>query len=377
LSDAPGADGGADLPAPAGEGPLPLSAARLFHLLPPETAHRLAIRALPWLPARPAPPLPRLRARVAGLDLPHPVGLAAGFDKNGEAYDALLRQGFGFVEVGTVTPRPQPGNPRPRLFRLTEDRAIVNRMGFNNQGAEALARRLLGRDPARGVVGVNIGMNKDAADPQADFIHGLEAFHPLADYLTVNVSSPNTPGLRALQKREALDALLAGLVAARARLAAAGAKARPLCLKIAPDLEPEDEAGIAELVVRHGTDALIVSNTTLDRPASLRSRLGAEAGGLSGRPLFPRSTRLLARMAVLLGGRVPLVGVGGVATGADAYAKIRAGASAVQLYTALIYQGPGVVARILRELDALLAHDGFAHLHEAVGQDAQNLADAR
>jgi dihydroorotate dehydrogenase len=354
-----------------------LSAARLFHLLPPETAHRLAIRALPWLPARHVPLLPRLKVRLAGLDLPHPVGLAAGFDKNGEAYDALLRQGFGFVEVGTVTPRPQPGNPRPRLFRLTEDRAIVNRMGFNNEGAEALARRLLGRDPAHGVVGVNIGMNKDAADPLADFVHGLETFHPLADYLTVNVSSPNTPGLRALQKREALDALLAGLVAARARLGTAGAQAKPLFLKIAPDLEPEDEASIAELVVRHRVDALIVGNTTLDRPASLRSRFKAEAGGLSGRPLFARSTRLLARMAVRLGGRVPLIGVGGVATGADAYAKIRAGASAVQLYTALIYQGPGLVARILRELDAFLARDGFAHLHEAVGQDARDLANAR
>jgi dihydroorotate dehydrogenase len=351
-------------------------ATRLLYLLPPETAHRAAIRLLPWLPARHLPTRPRLATRLAGLDLPHPLGLAAGFDKNGEAYAALLRQGFAFVEVGTVTPRPQPGNPRPRLFRLAEDGAIVNRMGFNNGGAEALAARLAGRDPARGVVGVNIGMNKDAADPQAAYVEGLERFHRLADYVTVNVSSPNTPGLRALQKRDALDGLLQGLMAARQHLAGAGGP-KPLFLKVAPDLEPEDEASIAELALAHGIDGLIVGNTTVDRPPSLRSRFAVEAGGLSGRPLLERSTRLLARMAVRLEGRLPLIGVGGIASGADAYAKIRAGASAVQLYTALIYEGPGIVARILAELDELLARDGLASVAAAVGQDAARLAAAR
>jgi dihydroorotate dehydrogenase len=350
--------------------------ARLLHLLPPETAHRAAIRLLPWLPGRALPARPRLRVRLAGLDLPHPLGLAAGFDKNGEAFAALLRQGFAGVEVGTVTPRPQPGNPRPRLFRLAEDGALINRLGFNSEGLEALASRLGGRDPTRGVVGVNLGINKDAPDPLADYLQGLERCYPLADYLTVNVSSPNTPGLRALQRRDALDALLAGLSAARARLARATGLTKPLFLKIAPDLTPEDEEGIAELVVARGLDALIVGNTTLARPAGLRSRFAAEAGGLSGRPLFAPSTHLLARFAARLGGRVPLIGVGGIASGADAYAKIRAGATALQLYTALIYQGPRLVDRILAELDALLARDGFASLAEAVGRGAAALAVA-
>jgi dihydroorotate dehydrogenase len=351
-----------------------LPVVRLLRLLPPEAAHRAAIRLLPFLPARRLPDVPRLRTRLARLDLPHPIGLAAGFDKDGEVHGALLRQGFASVEVGTVTPRPQPGNPRPRLFRLAEDEAIINRLGFNNAGAETLAARLAGRDRGQGIVGVNIGMNKDAADPVADYARGLTLLQDLADYVTVNISSPNTPGLRALQRRDALARLLAGLAGARDR----GGRPRvPLFLKIAPDLAPDDEAGVAALAVEHGVDALIVGNTTVERPAILRSRFAGEAGGLSGRPLFPRSTRLLARMAVLLGGRVPLVGVGGVATGADAYAKIRAGATAVQLYTALIYQGPGIVPRILAELDAFLARDGFASLADAVGRDAATLADAR
>ena len=333
----------------------------MLRLLPPETAHRAAIRALPWVPACSVPASRRLRTVVAGLELPHPLGLAAGFDKNGEAWAALLRQGFASVEVGTVTPRPQPGNPRPRLFRLPEDGALINRLGFNNDGAEALARRLAGRDRGRGVVGVNIGMNKDAADPAVAYARCLAVLGGLADYVTVNVSSPNTPGLRALQQRPALDRLLAALAPLRA--------GTPLFLKVAPDLEPADEADVAALCVEHRIDALVVSNTTLDRPATLRSPLAAEAGGLSGRPLFARSTAQLARMAALLDGRVPLIGVGGIASGADAYAKIRAGAVAVQLYTALIYQGPGIVARILAELEALLAHDGFAGVAEAVGAD--------
>jgi dihydroorotate dehydrogenase len=342
---------------------------RLLHLLPPETAHRAAIRGLPWLPVRHLPDLPRLRVGLAGFPLPHPVGLAAGFDKNAEAHAALLRQGFAFVETGTVTPRPQPGNPQPRLFRLPADRGLINRLGFNNDGIAAVAARLAGRDRGLGVVGVNIGMNKDAPNPATAYAEGLAAFCELADYITLNVSSPNTPGLRALQKREALARILDALVPLRG--------ATPLFLKIAPDLEPEDESGIAELCGAYSIDALIVSNTTAARPSGLRSPVSHEAGGLSGRPLFPRSTRLLARIAVRLGGRVPLIGVGGIATGADAYAKIRAGATTVQLYTALIYQGPGVVRRILSELDACLARDGFARLEEAVGLDAAALANTR
>lgn len=347
--------------------PFPM-AVRLLHLLPPEAAHRLALGLLPLLRPHRLRPRPRLRTRLAGLDLPHPLGLAAGFDKNGEAHAALLGQGLALVEVGTVTPRPQPGNPRPRLFRLTPDRAIVNRMGFNNAGAAALARRLAARDRGRGIVGVNIGINKDTPDPAADYLHGLEMFAPLADYITINVSSPNTPGLRALQKRAALDRLLAALASARGAV--------PLFLKIAPDLEPDDEADIAALCVEHGLAALIVSNTTVARPPGLRSPHAREAGGLSGRPLFERSTRLLARMAVRLGGRVPLIGVGGIASGADAYAKIRAGATALQLYTALVYQGPALIERILAELDASLARDGFDQIGDAVGWDSETLARA-
>ena len=342
---------------------------RLLHLLPPETAHRAAIRGLPWLPVRHLPDLPCLRVRLAGLDLPHPVGLAAGFDKNAEAYGALLRQGFAFVETGTVTPRPQPGNTVPRLFRLPAERALINRLGFNNDGLAAVAARLAGRDRGLGVVGVNIGINKDAADPASAYAEGLAAFGPLADYVTLNVSSPNTPGLRALQKRDALARILDALAPLRGSL--------PLFLKVAPDLEPEDEPGIAELCLAHAIDALIVANTTIARPATLRSPGACEAGGLSGRPLFPRSTRLLARMAVRLERRVPLIGVGGIASGADAYAKIRAGAVAVQLYTALVYQGPGVVRRVVTELDACLARDGFTRLEQTVGRDAARLADAR
>jgi dihydroorotate dehydrogenase len=345
---------------------------RLLHLLPPERAHRAAIRLLPWLPSRSLPPHPALRVRLAGLDLPHPLGLAAGFDKDAEAPAALLRQGFAFVEVGTVTPRPQIGNPRPRLFRLVEDEAVINRMGFNNAGAEEMAQRLAGRDPRKGVVGVNIGINKDAAEPVADYGAGLERFQALADYVTVNVSSPNTPGLRALQRHDALDRLLGALAATRTRLA--GAR-KPLFLKVAPDLAVEEVGDIAALALAHGIDGLIVGNTTVARPSGLRSVHASEAGGLSGRPLLVPSTRLLACFAIELRGRLPLIGVGGVASGADAYAKIRAGATAVQLYTALVYGGLGVVERILTELKALLANDGYAGLAAAVGVDAERLGE--
>lgn len=335
---------------------------RLSHLLPPETAHRLAVRALPLLPVRPAVASPRLRTLLCGLDLPNPVGLAAGFDKNAEAFAGALRQGFGWVETGSVTPRPQAGNPKPRLFRLVEDEAVINRMGFNNDGLEAVAARLAGRDPSAGVVGANIGINKDSTDPAGDYVPGLRRLLPLVDYVTVNVSSPNTPGLRGLQRREPLERLLAALVEAR------GAVRKPLLVKIAPDLDEAGEEDIAEVALASGIDGLIVGNTTVARP-SLRSPHRAEAGGLSGRPLFEPSTALLQRMAQRVRGRLALVGVGGIASGADAYAKIRAGASAVQLYSAMVYGGLGLARRVARELDALLERDGFADVAAAIGAD--------
>jgi dihydroorotate dehydrogenase len=274
--------------------------------------------------------------------------------------------GFGFAEIGSVTPRPQAGNPRPRLFRLVEDRAIINRMGFNNDGAERVAARLRNRGRLSGPLGVNLGKNRDSADAAADYASGVRELGRFADYLVVNVSSPNTPGLRALQSRAALASLLAAVKAARAE---ACPVAPPLLVKIAPDLTEEDKRDIAAVAEEAGIDGLIVSNTTIARPATLKSPHRGEAGGLSGVPLFRPSTALLAEMFRLTGGRLPLVGVGGVASGADVYAKIRAGASLVQLYTALVYEGPGLVGRIKRELAALLRRDGFARIADAIGAD--------
>lgn len=347
-------------------------AAALLRLLPPEAAHRVTIRALsaglvPALAAATPPPGagPSLAIRLWGRDFPNPVGLAAGFDKDGEAFAACLRLGFGFVEIGSITPRPQPGNPRPRLFRLAADGAIINRMGFNSRGLGFAAERLRRRRPADGIVGVNLGKNKESADAAADYAAGARALAPLADYLVINVSSPNTPGLRALQGRAALAGLVAAVTAARAE--AAPAAPPPLLLKIAPDLTEEDKRDIAEVALGSGLDGLIVSNTTIARPATLRSAHAGEAGGLSGQPLFNPSTAALADMYRLTQGRLPLIGVGGIASGADAYAKIRAGASLVQLYTAMVYQGPGLVRRIQRELAGLLGADGFTTLAQAVG----------
>jgi dihydroorotate dehydrogenase len=321
---------------------------RLLHRLDPETAHRLAIRALPWLPPRRIAASPRLRTRLAGLQLAHPIGLAAGFDKNAEVPDAMLAQGFAWVEVGTITPRPQPGNPRPRVFRLVEDEAVINRLGFNNEGLDAAARRLERRHGRKGIVGANIGMNKDTADPVADYLLGLRRLHPLVDYLTVNISSPNTPGLRGLQAREPLQRLLGELLSARAGLAG---PQKPLFLKIAPDLDEAGEEAIAKVSLALGIDGLIVSNTTVARPPGLRSPHRTETGGLSGRPLMPPSTALLARMRRRVGPAMPLVGVGGIASGGDVQAKLEAGANAVQLYTALVYQGIRLVPRLSAELD--------------------------
>ncbi|MDE2463825.1 MAG: quinone-dependent dihydroorotate dehydrogenase [Alphaproteobacteria bacterium] len=339
----------------------------LLRCAPPETAHRASIAlvrlARPFLPAASADS-PMLGISVLGLHFPNPVGLAAGYDKDGEVPDAMLKLGFGFAEVGTVTPRPQAGNPRPRLFRLREDRAVINRMGFNNAGQEALAMRLATR-PRRGILGINIGANKDSRDRIADYRAGFERLAGLADYVTVNVSSPNTPGLRGLQNRDDLLTLLTALQQERARQETA----TPLLLKIAPDIDAGAMDDIAEVCLETGIDGLIVTNTTIARPKTLQSRFADEAGGLSGAPLFQPSTEVLKAMRTRLGTRLVLIGVGGIASGADAYAKIRAGASLVQLYTALAYEGPGLVARIKRELATLLARDGFQQLKDAVGVD--------
>jgi len=331
--------------------------------LEPERAHTLAIAALKTglLPARGPVTSPRLETRIAGMTLPNPVGLAAGFDKNAEAVGPLSRAGFGFIEVGAATPVAQAGNARPRLFRLAEDRAAINRFGFNNEGMEAIATRLAGADAAV-PVGLNLGANKDSADRAADFARVLARCGAHVDFATVNVSSPNTERLRELQGRAALDQLLAGVMAARADLA----RPIPVFLKIAPDLTRDALAEIAELALAHQLAGIIATNTTLARDG-LASRHRGETGGLSGQPLFERSTRVLAQLARLTQGRLPLIGVGGVATADQAWEKLRAGASAVQLYTALVYGGITLAARIARDLDARAQADGMANLSEITG----------
>jgi dihydroorotate dehydrogenase len=346
--------------------------APLLRRLPPERAHDLAIAAFKrGLGPKLAGGDPdSLKVRAFGRTLANPVGLAAGFDKDAAAIGGLLDLGFGFVEVGTVTPKPQPGNPKPRLFRLPQDRAIVNRLGFNSGGLDVADANLgrYRRTGGRGVIGVNLGMNKTSEDPLADYEAGLRRLSRYADYVTINVSSPNTPGLRALQGKDKLAQLLRHLQAVRRELMADAPPA--LLLKIAPDLSDQDRADIAEVALDLQLDGLIVSNTTVARPDGLASPAKAETGGLSGRPLFQPSTDLLAEMTRRTQGRLMMVGVGGVASGADAYAKIRAGASLVQLYTALIYDGPAAVVRIKRDLADLLARDGFAGVAEARGVDA-------
>ena len=345
----------------------------MLRRLDPETAHRLAIAALrAGLGHRHgAAGSPRLRTRLAGLELANPLGLAAGFDKNAEAVGALVAAGFGFVEVGAATPKPQPGNPRPRLFRLPEDRAVINRFGFNNQGVAAIAARLRARPPG-GVVGLNIGANMTSADRAADYAEVLAQAGSSVDFVTVNVSSPNTERLRDLQGAAALARLLDVVASANAELA----RPVPVFLKIAPDLTEEELADLVEVALAAGVAGIVATNTTLSRDG-LVSRHAVEAGGLSGQPLFERSTRVLARLHKLTGGRMPLIGVGGVGSAEQAYAKIRAGASAVQLYTALVYQGLSLVSRILDGLDALLARDGFASVGEAVGTDHDRWLDPK
>jgi dihydroorotate dehydrogenase len=342
--------------------------------LPAETAHRAAINALKFSPPSKAPPADRrLAVEILGLRFPNPLGLAAGFDKNAEVPGAMLNLGFGFVEVGTLTPRPQDGNARPRLFRLREDAAVINRLGFNNDGFERARARLMRRSQgdAMGVIGVNIGANRDSVDRAEDYVLGVKTFAGLADYLTINISSPNTPGLRDLQRRDALDDLIARVVAARDDTE----PRRPLLLKIAPDLDARGLEDIVATALAHRLDGLIVSNTTIARPASLSSRNRGESGGLSGRPLFEPSTRLLARAYLLTGGAMPLIGCGGVEDAATALAKIEAGASLVQLYTGLALKGVGVVEAILEGLTAAASARGAARISELVGARASAWAE--
>lgn len=335
----------------------------LLFRLDPERAHGLALRSLAAVPSM-------ARARVhealsthfAGLRFANPVGMAAGFDKDAVAAQGLLRLGFGSVEVGTLTPRPQAGNPKPRLFRLVEDRAVINRMGFNNGGIATAAARLSKRDRTAGVVGINIGANKDSVDRIDDYRTAFRAVAPLADYVTINISSPNTPGLRALQDKGALDELLAAVLAERARPDCAV----PVFLKVAPDLEPADVDDIAAVALEHRLDALIVSNTTIARPL-LQSRFAGETGGLSGAPLKQTALQRLRDFRKATGGAIPLIGVGGIATAEDAWQRILAGASLVQLYSAMVYEGPGIARSMCQGLERLMRRDGFASIAEAVG----------
>jgi dihydroorotate dehydrogenase len=342
-------------------------AARVLRMLPPEAAHNATLRLLReggFLLGAAPPDDPRLAVRALGLDFPNPVGLAAGFDKDARVPHALLRIGFGFVECGTLTPKPQAGNPKPRLFRLAEDRAVINRLGFNNGGVRAAAHRLAQSRPS-GILGLNIGANKDSTDRIADYATGFAALAPYASYITVNISSPNTPGLRGLQNRAELEHLLATVLDAKAQ----SGLATPVLLKIAPDLDDPALDDIAQVFSAASIEGLIVSNTTLARPESLRSPERRETGGLSGAPLFAASTEILRKMRRRLGAQACIVGVGGIASGADAYAKIRAGANLVQLYSALVFEGPGLVVRIKRELLSCLARDGFANIAAATGAD--------
>jgi dihydroorotate dehydrogenase len=343
-------------------------AAGALRLLPPETAHRATLRLVRaaghFLPDAPADD-PRLAVEALGRKFPNPIGLAAGFDKDAEVPEAMLKFGFGFVECGTVTPRPQGGNPRPRLFRLTKDRAVINRMGFNNGGMEEAARRLAQRT-WNGIVGINIGANKDSADRIEDFRRGFARLAPLADYVTVNISSPNTPGLRGLQQKDQLQRLLDALAEVRTR----NGISTPLLLKIAPDLDLTALDDIGAAALTFGLQGIIATNTTVARPSILKSPKTRETGGLSGAPLFAPSTEILCQLCARVGGKLALIGVGGIASGADAYEKIRAGASLVQLYTALTFQGSGLIREIKADLLALLAGDGLTSISQAIGADA-------
>ncbi len=336
----------------------------LIFRLDAETAHRATIAALKLRPRRRPPSFPgSLTTSVAGLGFPSPVGLAAGFDKDAEVAGAMLGLGFGFVEVGTLTPLPQAGNARPRLFRLAEDRAIINRLGFNNRGQADALQRLAKRDRSRGIVGVNIGANKDSLDRIADYAEGVRAMSPVADYLTINISSPNTPGLRQLQDEGALRSLLSAIGDARM------VGGPPVFLKVAPDLGEGEPDQIVRIAMQHHIDAIIVANTTISRP-HLDSRHKDEAGGLSGEPLKALALDALRRFRSASGGAIPLIAAGGIATADDAWARIRAGASLVQLYSAMVYEGPGIARRLAAGLAGLVAREGMASIAQAVGIDA-------
>lgn len=345
-------------------------ATKMVRVLPAEPAHRFTIKSLKagLGPVSTRKPDPVLATNVGGLKLANPVGLAPGFDKDAEVPDAMLNAGFGFTECGTVTPRPQVGNPKPRLFRLTEDMAVINRMGFNNSGLEIFKKRLIRRQSKPGIVGANLGANKDSRDRAGDYVTGLKSLWGLADYFTINISSPNTPGLRDLQAESAMDDLLGRIAETRAELTG-DEPFVPIFLKVAPDLISAQIEQITDQCRTYGMNAIIVSNTTIDRPSNLRSSHKGEGGGLSGAPLFEKSTRVLEEFAEAADGRIDLIGVGGIASGGEAYAKIRAGAKAVQLYSALVYHGPGLVLDIRKDLAARLKADGFTSLEEAVGAD--------
>jgi dihydroorotate dehydrogenase len=346
----------------------------LLRWFDPEDAHRMAIQGLRLLPpVKPRTDDHKLAVRAFGLNFPNPIGMAAGFDKSAEVPDALLRLGFGFVEIGTVTPKPQGGNPRPRLFRLERDEAVINRMGFNNDGAEIALRRLAARANHGGIVGVNVGANKDSTDRVADYVKLIETFAPVASYFTVNVSSPNTPGLRNLQQSAALDELLAKVIDARERVRT-NAGDSPVLLKIAPDLSLAELDDVVHIARSRRVDGMIVANTTLARPSSLREQTRAgEQGGLSGRPLFRLSTRMVAETYVRTEGAFPLIGVGGIDSGGAALTKIRAGASLIQLYSSLVYKGLGLVEDIKNDLASTLLRTGRDSLSEIVGADAATI----
>lgn len=346
----------------------------LLRWFDPEDAHRMAIHGLRLLPpTKPRTDDPKLAVRAFGLNFPNPIGMAAGFDKSAEVPDALLRLGFGFVEIGSVTPKPQGGNPRPRLFRLERDEAVINRMGFNNDGAEAALRRLAARAHMGGIVGVNVGANKDSPDRTADYVKLIETFAPVASYFTVNVSSPNTPGLRNLQQSAALDDLLAKVIDARERVRK-NAGDSPVLLKIAPDLSLAELDDVVHIARSRRVDGMIVANTTLARPSTLRETNRAkEQGGLSGRPLFRLSTRMVAETYVRAEGAFPLIGVGGIDSGGAALTKIRAGASLIQLYSSLVYKGLSLVEDIKSDLASTLLRTGRDSLSEIVGADAATI----
>jgi dihydroorotate dehydrogenase len=346
----------------------------LLRWLDPEDAHRLAIQGLKFLPAiKPRADNAKLAVRAFGLNFPNPIGMAAGFDKNAEVPDALLRLGFGFVEIGTVTPRPQSGNPRPRLFRLERDEGVINRLGFNNEGAEAVLRRLASRAHLSGIVGVNVGANRDSPDRVGDYVRLIETFAPVASYFTINVSSPNTPGLRNLQQGHILDDLLAKVIDARERVRQKAGDT-PVLLKIAPDLSLAELDEVVHVARSRRVDGMIVANTTVARPSTLRETVRAkEQGGLSGRPLFRLSTRMVAETYVRVEGAFPLIGVGGIDSGGAALTKIRAGASLIQLYSSLTYKGLSLIDDIKRDLASTLLRTGREQLSEIVGADAATI----